>query len=87
MNVDPPNSISGLPGAISRAGASQQHTPQPQRDHRSADEPGDVELQLSDDAADVPKHQRPADNDQAGSLTIPFHDSVQSDDDRLDVTV
>lgn len=80
MNVDPLNSIQGFPGVSSSlrhvrtAGAGHKQGGQ------AADRNDPDELQLSDEADKVPKHQPPAADDSAAA-------SATHDDGDFDVTV
>ena len=64
MHVDPPNSIRNLHTGVSSPGDKPKRDTRSKQNFKPSSEPGNVELQLSEEAANVPKHQQSKDGEQ-----------------------
>lgn len=86
MHVDPSNSIRRPHTAFSFTSETPKRHDQSKRDSETLSETVDVELQLSEEAASVPKHQCVTKDEQTNGNSAASHDPHQVDDDRIDVT-
>jgi hypothetical protein len=86
MHVDPSNSIRSPHSAVSFTSETPKRNDQSKRDSETFSESVDVELQLSEEAASVPKHQCATKDEQANGNSVAPNDTHQVDDDRIDVT-